>query len=329
MKKGVKRKSVKIILRTLLCLGTLIVVLFAGVFGAFTILNLGPSKTARDLFVVSMTETSMGTVFAKIYFSDEEIAQIRKDNSIETSTDEVNTNLINRENDKTAKYIVIEDISESTFKGKMAIISDPSKVKVGVSDVFAEDAKGLKLDQLAEKYSATLAINGGYFYDPEGKSKGGLPKGIVVSDGKLLYGEPNASYEIIGFDSNNIFITGTMTAQQALDRGIRDAVSFGPSLIVNGEPLNIRGTGSGLNPRTAIGQRADGAVLMLVLEGRQPSSLGATYSDLIDIMLEYGAVNAANLDGGTSSVMVYEGEYITTCCSLYGPREIPTCFYAE
>ncbi len=87
-----------------------------------------------------------------------------------------------------------------------------------------------------------------------------------------------------------------------------------------------RALGDGVNPRTAIGQRADGAILLLVINGRQIDSLGATYDDLIDIMLEYGAVNASNLDGGSSSLMIHNGEYITNSAYIFGERVIATSF---
>ena len=117
-----------------------------------------------------------------------------------------------------------------------------------------------------------------------------------------------------------------MTGQEALDRGVRDALSFGPILVVNGNPSVVNGTGGGLNPRTAIGQREDGAVLLLVIDGRQANSLGASYEDVLNVMVEHGAVNAANLDGGSSSLLYYQGEYINNCASLYGPRNMPTSF---
>ncbi len=120
-----------------------------------------------------------------------------------------------------------------------------------------------------------------------------------------------------------------MTGQQAVDKEFRDAVTFGPALVVNGEAVSTVGTGGGLNPRTAIGQRADGAVLLLVIEGRQTASLGATFLDLIEIMLDFDAVNAANLDGGMSSSMAYEGEEILNNCSIKGPRDMPTAFVVE
>ena len=130
----------------------------------------------------------------------------------------------------------------------------------------------------------------------------------------------------MGFDADNQLIVGTLTGQECLDRGIRDAVAFGPAFIVNGEPMDVAGSGGGLNPRTVLGQRADGAVLMLVIDGRQASSIGATYKDCIDVMLEYGAINAGNLDGGSSSMLVYEGEVQNVCASLYGSRPMPTAF---
>ena len=81
-------------------------------------------------------------------------------------------------------------------------------------------------------------------------------------------------------------------------------------LIVNGEVnLEAYNNKSGFNPRTAIGQRADGAVIFVCIDGRQAGSLGGTYADIINIMQEYGAVNACNMDGGSSSVMMYRDTY--------------------
>lgn len=112
------------------------------------------------------------------------------------------------------------------------------------------------------------------------------------------------------------------------EKQIRDAVTFQEEssdsnnhfvqLIINNEARELNGMGSGLNPRTAIGQRADGAVLMLVTDGRGKSGhLGASAADLINVMTEYGAVNAANLDGGSSSCMYYNNEYLMTSVTFY------------
>ena len=71
-----------------------------------------------------------------------------------------------------------------------------------------------------------------------------------------------------------------------------------------------------------IGQRADGTILLLVLEGRKPDSLGASYDDIAGLMFDNGAVNAANLDGGSSSQMYYNGEQITRGSNLIGMRQM-------
>ena len=151
----------------------------------------------------------------------------------------------------------------------------------------------------------------------------------MIKDGELLYGDLNSSSSIVGFDQNDVLVVGTLTGQECLDRGIRDAVSFGPAFIVDGQAMEVTGSGGGLNPRPVLGQRADGAVLMLVIDGRQPHSLGATYKDCIDVMLEYGAVNAGNLDGGSSTILLYDGEVRNVCASLYGPRNLPTAFIVK
>lgn len=322
-KKHTVRKAV---LRSLLCVFTAVILVAGGALGGLAVLMLGPSQTARDLFVVSMTETSMGTVFAKIFLSDEEIAAISEANSVVPTEDDVDPSLVNVGDNKQTEPIVIEEVTGSTYKGKIMLISDPSRVKVAVRGEFSEHVRGKSVKQMAEENGAVAGINGGWFYDPDGRGTGGLPVGLVISGGKLLYGELDEKYEVIGFDNNNVLYTGWMTARKALENGIRDAVCFGPSLIVNGEPIRVKGLGSGLNPRSAIAQRADGTVIFLALEGRRASSLGATLNDVISVLLRYGAVNAANLDGGMSSILYYDGEYITESCSIGGPRVIPDAF---
>ena len=221
----------------------------------------------------------------------------------------------------------IYDVSGPSYSGKMMVVHDPSRVSVGVcGDYSDENLTGKTLSSMAKSYNATAAINGGGFLDENGLGNGGTPIGLVITGGKLVYGSLNGRYEIIGFNKDNIFIVGTMTGQQALDAGIRDALSFSPVLVMNGRASTVSGSGGGLNPRTAIGQRADGAVLLLVIDGRQPSSLGATYADLIDIMLDYDAMNAANLDGGNSSGMYYNGSLVNKGLLTRG---LPTCFIVK
>ena len=172
----------------------------------------------------------------------------------------------------------------------------------------------------AESTAAALTI-------PTGD--GSSPQGIVIHDSKIVFGSPSDYECLIGFNTAHHLIVGNMTGQDALDWGITDAVTFGPVLVYDGHACAITGTGGGLNPRTIIGQRSDGAVLLLVIDGRQTSSLGASYEDCIDIMLENNAVVAANLDGGSSSVMYYNGKIINNVVSMNGERLVPTAWVVK
>lgn len=310
------------------------ILLSAGFLAMIYLVSKGPSEQIRNLFVTSVRETSAAGFLANIFLTDQEIEEIVEANVVEVGEISTDTQLFSFTEkpggaDEESADIEIIDVSGALYKGKIMIIKDPSRVKVGICDEFDNNKAGLTLLEIIDKYDAIAGVNGGRYNDENGFGKGGQPEGIVFSEGELVYGELDKTYDIYGFDTNNVFICGTMTGQQAVDMGFRDAVTFGPALVVNGETVSTVGTGGGLNPRTAIGQRADGAVLLLVIEGRQTSSLGATYLDLIEIMLDFGAVNAANLDGGMSSSMAYEGEEIVNNCSIKGARDMPTAFVVE
>lgn len=309
-----------------------LVLLVSGFLVMIYMVSRGPSTQIRNLFVTSVRETSAAGFLADIFLSDQEVQDIAEANVVNVGEISTDTQLFPFEEpviDEETPDIEIVDVSGALYKGKMMIIKDPSRVKVGICDEFDKNKAGMTLLEIIGKYDAIAGINGGRYNDDNGFGKGGQPEGIVFSEGKLVYGDPDTVYNIYGFDKNNVFICGRMTGREAVEKGFRDAVTFGPALVVNGEPVPSTGTGGGLNPRTAIGQRADGAVLLLVIEGRQTSSLGATYLDLIEIMLDFQAVNAANLDGGMSSSMAYEGEEIVNNCSIKGARDMPTAFVVE
>ncbi|MBR3269052.1 MAG: phosphodiester glycosidase family protein [Oscillospiraceae bacterium] len=215
------------------------------------------------------------------------------------------------------------DISGQYYRGKIMLIKDPSRVYVGVSGPLGGNNVGKKIPDIIASYGAAGGTNASGFVDDMGKGNGGTPLGLVISEGSMKYGYAGGSYEVIGFDKNNKLHCAWMTGQQALNIGIRDSVCFGPILISNGKKAGNLKTVN-YNPRTAIGQREDGTVILLILEGRQISSIGATLDNIADIMLEYGAVNAGNLDGGSSSVLYYKGEQLTTGSSLRGTRSVPT-----
>lgn len=325
------KKTLKIIFKILLVCFTAGAFGMAFVFGVLTRIHYGPSEAARNIFVSTVMETYNGRFLAEWFHSEEKIEEIttgagRIDftpDSEKKENEEVQTEVSTEIPEEKKPDIELINISGATYNGKLLIVSDPARVSVVTSQPFEENGRGLKLKELAETSDSVAAINGGAFAD----NGGDMPLGLVISGGEIVFcGDATRKYTIVGFNNENKLITDKMTATEALENGIRDALSFSPILVKDGVPTNVSGYSLGLNPRTAIGQRADGAVLLLVIDGRQPQSLGATYQDLINIMVEYGAVNACNLDGGSSSLMVYENEIITKCCSLYGPGRIPTCF---
>lgn len=220
--------------------------------------------------------------------------------------------------------IALFPVRGSTFKGYMLVVQDPSRVFLGVSgDYIAADGK--TISQIASKYNAIGGINASGFKDVNGLGNGSYPIGLVLSEGMLIQG-PDEEHTAAAFDANGILHVGKFTSDQVKELGLRDGAGWGPALVINGKPVEISTASTGLNPRTAIGQRYDGAVLMLMIDGRHANSLGATVSDLIGIMMDFGAVNACNLDGGYSTIMYLHGERISDCTGLARSRQIPNAF---
>lgn len=308
------------------------------VVGGYTVVGLlyWPGTGFKSWLITTAMTTMNHQYFATWFYDDYDIKQVLAYNYVAESGEDTDPNLIEftepdfsqttfknqyekevltKEKDNDLYKII--DIKRKKFKGKLAVIYDPSKVKLGISKGIGtsiDSAYGEFITDIAKRYDAVLATNAGGFYDPNWNSKGGVPHGPVISDGKLVtnFRRLAASGGLVGFDKNNKLILSRMTAQQALKSGIRDAVDFGPFLIVNGKPSFVKGNGGwGDAPRTAIGQREDGIVLLLVIDGRQTGSIGADMVDLTEVMLDYGAINAANMDGGTSTAMELNGNIIS------------------
>ena len=326
------KKGGRIVGRIFIVLGLVILFLLFFILGTITVVFRGPSETAKGLLATTLMETSAMKFVPRMYFSEKEVELLLKKNSAVAVNEITDTSLVviekkeeSSEEIKPEENIEIIDISSSTYKGKLMIVKDPSKVKVSVSAENFGDGKGMKIDEHVEKEGAIAGVNAGGFADENGMGNGGQPLGLVIKDGRVVSGLETYSC-VIGLDKDDKLVVGSMKGTEAVERGLRDAVSFGPVYIVNGKRSEVIGTGGGVNPRTCIGQRADGAVLLLTIDGRQATSLGATHSDCIDILEEYGAVNAANLDGGSSTSMYYDGEIQNVPATVYGPRDIPTAF---
>ncbi len=327
------KKIGKILLKIGAFLGTFLVAAVLTVAISLAMICSDAFPSAQQMFVTTILETGQLKFLASIFLSAEDIQQIVDKNSMQTLNSEVDSGLIQIGGEDDEEPIVIEQVQGGTYTGTMMIVKDPSRVSLAT--IYPWRESGVTLDQLVQSAGAIGGINGG-LYDSTNNS-GGKPYGVVVCNGQIQLNRPQeyAGLVLIGFTESNllqIIDISDMTASEVeslvKEQKIRDAVCFQEEasdsnnhfvqLIINNEPREMNGMGSGLNPRTAIGQRADGAVLLFVTDGRGKSGhLGASSGDLIAVMQEYGAVNAANLDGGSSSCMYYNGEYLKSSVTFY------------
>ena len=233
---------------------------------------------------------------------------------------------------RTDSSLNLKQSESSRFKGLLLEIPDPMRIEVATAENL--DEKGDTTSGIAKRHDAVAAINAGGFYDANGTGTGRSPYGFIIHDGRFLLGQNSLDVEVnefVGFNKEGNLIAGTYSKGEIIEMGAKEGISFGPALIVNGEKMITDGDGGwGVGPRTAIGQRKDGTVLFLVIDGRQPGySVGATLRDLQNILYEEGAVIAANLDGGSSSTLYLNGNVVNKPADLLGERMIPTAFIVK
>ena len=308
------------------------VLVILGVMGISTVgvLLYGPYNGFRDWLITTAMATMTHQWIAYVFYDEDIVNSVMANNKVEEIQENTDTNaivigvteeknktyeneyeraILEKEN-KNDSYKIIE-ISGKGYSGYLAAIYDPSKIHTLVTANVGKS--GQYLTVMAKKNNAVVAINGGGFDDPNYSSNAANPLGITYSKGKLITSYYYAGAGgIIGFDKNDkLVLSSKCTEQSAKSLNIRDAVTCGPFLIVNGKASSVVGNGGwGTAPRTAIGQRKDGIVLFLVVDGRTVKRPGADMDDLIEIMQNYGAYNAANLDGGTSTAMTVNYELI-------------------
>lgn len=343
----------KVAVRLLAVVLSIAIAAMTTLVAAIYIISKSDAQVVKEMFVTAMIDTGALDFCARMFISDDEVESILRKNQIVVPDGATDTSKIvigvaekdperekeDEENDK-AKGIVYDedgvcliDLKGRTYVGKILIVKDPSRVKVAGLKKYGEGIVGKSTEQMAKDENAFAAINAGGYREMSDYRTGGIPEGrdesgFVIIDGELRWGREGVVYEVIGFDNNNILHVDNMTPAQARELGIRDAVNWGPILVKNGEPCVVPSTGTnvGFHPRSAIGQRADGSVMLVVIDGRQSHSIGASYTDLVEIFMKYGAVNAANLDGGMSSYMYYKGAVITSPYMLFfnGRRTVAT-----
>ncbi len=328
-----KRKSrVKsYILRALLVLFTIIILLVGGVFGVVATVAHGPSITFRDTLVQMAMQASATKWVPGLFLDDEVIAEILEQGSTVTREDVSLESYIGaykptrpddpKKPDAEGKGIEWKDgmylqtLSYPNFKAYVLLVQDPSRVYIGTSSSFTDPSvEGVDIYGIVKKEGCVAAINGGEFSDPGGVGTGNTPIGVTYSRGNNVWGT-STSKTFIGLDRNNkLVVLDSVTKAKADELGIRDGVCFQTSdklenVLISNDGTNVsihRVDDNATSQRTAIGQRQDGTLIFLVTDGRTPENLGATYNDCIDIMIEFGAITAGMLDGGSSSMLYYE-----------------------
>ncbi len=319
----------RIVRRFFLVLFTVIALILVAACLALNLIFNGPSPAARDVLTMSLLEPS-GTKWIPGLFMDAETLdsiRTREDSNLTDEFSNTSEIVINKDaaistgTDEWANSpdgIRFESHSGDTYNAHIMIVRDPSKVYLGTStENFSTSIPGTRIDDQIETDGAIAGVNAGAFFDngTSDPSVGSVPEGLVYSKGACKWttgSPPNGIKGFAGFNKDNILVVAqdNLSKAQAEELNIRDGCCFGPVLIMNGEiNQEAYNSNSGWNPRTAIGQRKDGAVVFVCIDGRQAGSAGGTYKDVIDIMIEYGVVNACNMDGGSSSIMVYRDTY--------------------
>lgn len=288
----------------------------------------GPFENIKSTMVGASWNTLRHQYIAKLFLSDDAIYRILHGAfAVDPTAMGEQINILEFDNVHT-DAIEIYNVNGTDFRGKLLVIDDPTSIKTGFSEQMPR--AGETVSVIAGRSKALAAINAGGFVDSGWTGTGGNPMGFIIHNGEFVFNPFNnedAKFETVAFTDKGMLIVGRHSIRQLKSYGVKEGVSFGPPLIVNGKPTIKKGDGGwGIAPRTAIGQRENGQVLMLVIDGRSLQSLGATLRDVQDILLEYGAVNAANLDGGSSTTMYFNGKVINKPSDKLGERTVPSVF---
>ena len=289
----------------------------------------GPFNNVRESAVSTIMGTSSNHYLATMFLSKSKINSIleKTDPAFKNAKEDPNKEDLNKiiVSNKGDNDIQIIDIKENHFTGKLIMIKDPKRITVGLTPYLGH--KGALLREIIQTSKTIGGINAGGFVDDNLMGTGGNPIGIIINNNKILYQQSGMqNFNIIGFNNHDILIvSNNMSLNEIKSSDLRCAVSFGPVLIAGGKPLVAFG-GKTLQPRSAIGQKKDGTVMLLAIDGRQLNSKGANYMELQNVLLKYDAYNAANLDGGSSTTLIYKEKTINSPADIIGERSIPSAF---
>ncbi|ADK14648.1 hypothetical protein WX45_00091 [Clostridium ljungdahlii DSM 13528] len=325
----IKRKKISVVIIILI----IMLQIFTASFISCLLVFYGPFPVVRKMIVGTSMSSYKHQYIAKLFLNNSQISKILSSGMESTgSTEEKISNIkINNYKDNNIERY---NINSSRFKGYILVVKNPLKVKVGYTNNLTK--QGERTSDIAKDHNAVAAINGGGFMDKSNSGSlwtgtGAYPTGFVFSNGKIVYQDvlDTKSLDVMALDFQGKMIVGSHSISDLKNLQVSEAISFGPPLIINGKTTFSGDGGQGITARTAIGQRKDGTILLLVVDGRKIDMPGATLRDIQKIMLDYNAYNATNLDGGSSSTMYYKGSIINNPCNPLGERTVATALYVE
>lgn len=309
-------------LRTKILIGIDIIILACFIF-VYAI------NSVKVFWITTSMETASHRYLAYIFYSENTVKKVLDNNYLIEFQNGSNASKV--EVKKAKKQDVYESIYEQQilehdendlykliqfkygdFDCYLVAIYDPTRVQAVANTPIG---KGKILSDISKENDAIVAINGGGY-----SWATNMPTGLIIHNGEVVYAQNYGEHLIAGFNSDGVLVIGNYSAHTAIENNIREALTFGPALIIDGTPATIKGTGgSGLNPRTVIAQRQDGIVLFLVVNGYGQNLSwkgrgGVYYNDLITILKRYKAYNAMNMDGGSSTTLVINHQLINSPC---------------
>lgn len=312
-----------------LCRGLVLLLVWGGlyVYNGYAHLDRifsGPSDTAKLQTLNHLSKDSRTAWISGFFLNAQEIADLRGSNprledsaAAEDLYIPVESSMYQgTPDDEWADWpdgIQIQKIGGASYEAYAILIRDPSRVYLGLANAELDPSlQGKTMKEVMEAQGAVVAINAAEINRTlsSGRKAGSTPLGQIISGGRIAWDNGNPHYKgFVGLDSENKLSVAVKTPkieEIVKDMDIRDGCSTGPVLVVNGviEEKALKQSRQ-IEPRSAIGQRADGTVIFLCLDGWQPSSAGGTLLELAQLMKDLEAVNACALDGGNSSVMMY------------------------
>ena len=224
--------------------------------------------------------------------------------------------------------VLLLRISGKGYRGVLAVGKDPSLLSIEMATTLG--TAGQLSGEIASAHNGVLAMNANGFLDPNGGGNGGLLAGYTMSNG-TAYGDHFSAYAYkrIELHEDNLFYI--KDALSPVSEDCTDAAEFTPALIVDGRKI-MDDYWTGEQPRACIGQSEKHEILMLVIEGRYPLEgiLGTSVNNCSEILLQHKCMQAINLDGGSSAMLWFDGEYVTQSSSsplrYTGGRPLPNAW---